>query len=155
MSDDFLPTRDEAEAFAVMLSAGVPPAEGIIYFFDEKDAAFAALDRWMTAPAVRAAITELQGKAWQKLTPDERIQVALNKHYAELAYFLYSRNYVDLQGADKTKADTCRITLETKQAGLAGKMEPLAQFWDDIKTGRVKLNMPVGISPAPVPPHQS
>lgn len=148
MSEDFLPTADEAQQFAVMLTAGMPPEEAILYFFDEKDNALAAIDRWMKAKTVRSAITQLQGgKTWQTMSLDERIQFALEKHYTELSYYLFSRNYVTLQGADKAKADTARTTLEVKQAGLAGKTEPLAMFWADVKSGKVKLNTPAIVPP--------
>lgn len=148
MSEDYLPSADEAQQFAVMLTAGMPPEEAILYFFEDKENGIAAIDRWMKAATVRAAITKLQnGKTWQAMSLDERITFSLEKHYTELAYYLFSRNYVTLQGADKAKADTARVTLEVKQAGLSGKMEPLALFWNDVKSGKVKLN-----TPAPVPP---
>lgn len=148
MSEDYLPSADEATQFAVMLTAGMPPEEAILYFFEDKENAIAAIDRWMKAKTVRAAITQLQdGKTWQTMNLDERIRFSLDKHYTELSYYLYSRNYVTLQGADKAKADTARTTLEVKQAGLAGKLEPLAVFWDDVKSGKVKLNTPAMIAP--------
>ncbi len=149
MSEDYLPTEDEAMQFAVMLTAGMPPEEAIVYFFEDKDNALAAQPRWLSASTVKAAIKKLQGKSWQHMTADEKIQLALDKHYTELAYFLYSRNYVNLQGQDKAKADTCRTTLEVKQAGLAGKMEPLAVFWNDVKSGKVKLNVPTPAASVP------
>lgn len=154
MSEDYLPSADEAQQFAVMLTAGMPPEEAILYFFEDKDNALAAIDRWMKAKTVRSAITSLQGgKAWQTMTLDERIEFSLNKHYTELSYYLYSRNYVTLQGADKSKADTARVTLEVKKAGLAGKLEPLSQFWDDVKSGKVKLNTPAIVPPKVEPKH--
>jgi hypothetical protein len=75
---------------------------------------------------------------WQEMSLQERIQYAIDKHYAEMAYFLYSRNYADLQGAEKAKADTCRMTLEAKLAGMAGKLDALSQFYADLASGKIK-----------------
>jgi hypothetical protein len=37
-----------------------------------------------------------------------------------------------MTGNDKLKADTCRIALETKVAGMAGQESPLARFYHDM-----------------------
>ena len=79
------------------------------------------------------------GKSWQEMSLEERIHFSIDKHYSEMAYFLYSHNYSQLVGTDRQKADICRQALEAKIAGTAGKMGPLEQFWADIKTGKVTL----------------
>jgi hypothetical protein len=70
---------------------------------------------------------------------NERIRYVMDKHYSEMAYFLYAHNYADLVGADKAKADTCRLALEAKQAGFAGKQDALSRFFADVTSGAVKL----------------
>jgi hypothetical protein len=67
------------------------------------------------------------------MSAEERIRFAIDKHYNEMAYFLYSHNYGELSGPDKAKADTCRQALEAKLAGTAGKFTPLDEFWNDMR----------------------
>lgn len=139
----FKPTADQAMQFAMMLMAGMPGADSIRYFFeDEKDQA-AMLDRWMASREVAAAIKKLQNdKDWQQMSLDERVRLAVDKTYNEMAWFLYSRNYSELGGAERAKADICRQALEAKIAGLAGKLDAITRFWDDVRSGRVVLAAP-------------
>lgn len=143
-------TKDQAYQFAVMLSAGVPGGEAIRYFFPDENPTSqkAWLEKWMRSEEVQKAIILLQGKSWEKMSTEEKIQFAIDKHYVEAAYFLYSHNYAELVGADKTKADTCRQVLETKLAGMAGKMDALSQFWADITNGKIKLSQAAPTKPA-------
>ena len=69
-----------------------------------------------------------------ELTDEGRLDLALTKHYNELAYVLWTTNYADVTGAAKTKADTCRQAIEAKVAGMAGKESPLARFYHDLLT---------------------
>lgn len=137
------PTKEEALQFALMLKAGMPASSAIWYFFDDPDEdptrVQFELERWVRSKTVRAAINIVQGKSWEKMTLAEQIQFAIDKHYAELAYFLYSHNYSELSGQDKSKADTCRAALEAKLAGMAGKMDALSRFFEDVRLGVVKL----------------
>lgn len=136
-------TKEQARQFAIILSSGVPGSQAITYFYPDEQNIGALkvwLDKWMRDPEVQKQILILQGKAWEERTIEEKIQYAIDKHYTEVAYFLYSHNYAELAGADKTKADTCRQVLETKLAGMAGKMDALSQFWQDINTGKIKLS---------------
>lgn len=137
------PSKEEAHQFALMLQSGLPGRDAITYFFpDEGDSQIlaSALKQWLASPSVKAAIVKLQGKSWQDMTLDERIQTAIDLHYNQLATFLYSHNYCELMGADRQKADICRAALEAKIAGNAGKMGPIESFWSDVKSGRVKLS---------------
>ena len=96
--------------------------------------------KWLQTKVVQDAIVALQGKDWTQMTAEEKIRTAIDKHYTEMAYYLYSRNYVDLSGAEKTKADTCRTALEAKLAGTAGKLSAVETFWSDVVAGRIKLS---------------
>ena len=123
------PSREEALQLATMLAAGAPAQEAIRYFLPEDATEVMStgqvadfLARWMRSKEVERAIVSIQGKDWRDMTAGEKIQFAINKHYTEMAYYLYSRNYVDLSGQEKAKADTCRVALEAKIAGTAGKM---------------------------------
>ena len=141
------PTKDEAEQFALMVTGGMPPTDAIRYFYDTNppNELQAAQYTWMRSPHVKRAILDHQrGKSWQGMTLDERIDYTINKHYSEMAYFLYSHNYATLMGPDKAKADTCRTALEAKLAGTAGQLNPLERFWDDVRRGVIQLVKPAG-----------
>jgi len=136
------PTKLEAQQFALMVQSGLPQKDVIQYFFpDETDSKvlLGILKEWLQAPTVATATLQLMGKAWQEMTNEERILFAIDKHYNEMATFLYSHNYCELVGNDRQKADICRAALEAKIAGTAGKLGPIESFWHDIKTGKVKL----------------
>lgn len=146
------PDKDQATQFAIMLSSGMPAGEAILYFlppqphpqvFEE------ALRVWTTAETTKRAILAIQGKAWQDLDIEERCKLAIDKHYSEMAYFLYSRNYIELVGAEKQKADTCRQALEAKLAGMAGKMDALTRFWADVSGGKIKLTATPSLAAIP------
>lgn len=131
------PTPDQALQFAIMVTAGIPPREALTYFTDAQGADFDLIfDGWCRSREYSQALLKLQGKAFQDMTLEERIQWSLNKTYTEMAYFLHSHNYSELEGALKTKADTCRQVLENKQAGMAGQLNVLSQFWADMAAGK-------------------
>ena len=153
-----LPSPEQAEAFAIMLNVGMPPADAMGYFVDLSDwnpgAIRGLADRWLRSRLVVAASRKLMGKGWEEMTAEERIKHAVDKHYGELAYFLYSHNYSTLEGVDKIKADTARQVLEAKLAGLAGQLDPMARFWDDFRKGMLegKLGRPRPVPPPPTLP---
>lgn len=140
-------TQEIAFQFAVMLTSGMPAEDAIRYFIPEDDpdplgTAKTTLSKWLRSTHVKQALKTLQGRSWQDMSGEERIKSALDLHYNQLAYFLYSHNYASLVGADKAKADTCRQALEAKLAGMAGKGDFLSRFFDDVQSGRVKLVPP-------------
>lgn len=136
------PTRDDADKFVLILSTGMPSWQAIQYFAEEgttKDQLQDLHNRWIRSKAVADAIKRSQGKSWEEMTLHERMTKAIDKQYTEMAYFLCANNYNDLTGADRAKADTCRAALEAKVAGLAGKMDALSRFFDDVVANRVKM----------------
>ncbi len=141
VQDASSPDKDQAHQFALMLSSGMPAEDCMGYFISSQDPAELkqAVKSWLGSRAVQLAILKFQGKSWQDMSLDEKIQFSVDKTYAEMAYFLYSHNYSLLTGSDKQKADTCRQALEAKLAGQAGKMGPIEAFWSDIKSGKVQL----------------
>jgi hypothetical protein len=136
-----------------MMNAGMAPDQAIIYFLGDGDwtpgAINAVLDRWLGSQAVKRAWKVVMGGAWQDLDLDRRIGFALDKHYSELAYFLYTHNYSSVGGSDLTKANTARGVLETKVAGMAGKGDALTQFMAELQSGKLKLGQPLKVLPAP------
>lgn len=123
----------QAEQFALILLSGCPVAQAVTYFLGPDEDEVAASEAWPRQPAVLAATKKLTGGvSWHELGEQERMELALKNHYAQLAFFLYVNNYNDLDGAKKQKADTCRQVLETKLAGLAGQSNPLNDFYGDM-----------------------
>lgn len=144
------PTEQQAGEFALMLLAGLPARDAIDYFVSVEDPMELAgvLKAWMKSSTVRAAIRRLEGKPWQHLSVEERMQSALNTHYSQLATLLRTSNYIEAGPGEKTKMDSARQALEAKIAGQAGRGDALSQFFSDITAGRVKL--PVAIKRAEV-----
>lgn len=144
------PTPEQASAFAVMLHAGLPAGEAILYFSDFIDAAeaAAAVAVWQRSMLVRKALQALIGKPWATMTLGERMQCALDQHYSQLAHFLHSHHYSEMGPADKAKADSARVALEAKVAGTAGKTDALTRFFDDLQAGKLSLRPPVPVAVA-------
>jgi hypothetical protein len=138
------PDKDSALQFAIMLRSGLPARDAIVYFADTDDPSTLAqqLSVWIRSKHVREALAKLQGKPWQSMSLKEQMNAALDQHYAGLAYFLFSSNYADLGPTDKAKADTARQAVEAKLAGTAGKMSALDEFFNDFKSGKLKLRTP-------------
>jgi hypothetical protein len=136
-----MPTEDQAFQFAVMLQAGLPASQAILYFVQSEDPGEIAhtLAKWLKSRAVRTAQTKLTGRAWQEMTLDERCRAALDQHYSGMAWLLFSQHYSEASSLDKGKLDSARMALEAKLAGTAGKQDALSQFFSDINTGKLKL----------------
>lgn len=141
------PTKDQAFQFALMLAAGLSPTEAILYFTDEEDPHFLGemLRKWTRSKEFKQATIEQLGKSWQEMSLEEQISKATDRHYAQLAYLLFSSHYGEVGPSDKAKLDTARQSLEAKQAGTAGKTDALSRFFDDINQGKLKLNLPVPV----------
>jgi hypothetical protein len=138
------PTEEQALQFCTMIQAGLPPSEAILYFIETDDPAEIALilRNWQRCRATKRAMAKLQSKSWQEMSLDERCKTALEQHYSQLAYVLYSNHYAEANQVEKSRLDTARQALEAKQAGTAGKGDAMSQFFDDIRSGRVKLSKP-------------
>jgi hypothetical protein len=132
---------DESNAlqFCVMVQAGMPAEDAIRYFCDSDDPLELAqtLKKWQSSAITRRAQKSLMGKSWHEMTRDERIRYGLDLHYSQLAYFLFSGNYLSMGPADKAKADTARQALEAKLAGTAGSTDPLSRWLEDLNSGRL------------------
>lgn len=136
---------DSALQFAVMLHAGLPAADAILYFTDSDDPGEIAsqLRRWLGSRSVRAASAQLMKKPWQSMSLDERCRYALDQHYSQLAYLLHSQHYGEADASHKAKLDTARLAIEAKLAGMAGKTNALDQFLNELRTGNRRVASPV------------
>ena len=119
-----------------MVLTEAPIAEAMRYFWDEEQPEAVLIEceeTWPMQPAVLMALEQQSGgEAWHRLTDPQRLSLALKKHYNEMAYVLWTTNYVECDGGAKLKADTCRSAIEAKVAGMAGKESPLASFYHDL-----------------------
>jgi hypothetical protein len=145
------PTEEQAFQFAVIVQSGLPAGEALLYFVESNDPAelAAILRKWQQSPAVRRAQLKLMGKAWHEMSTEERSRYALDQHYSQLAAILYQNHYGEAEASLKAKMDVARQALESKLAGTSGKLNVMEQFFDDIRTGKVKLNKPLPPSVLP------
>lgn len=130
-----LPALDPVTAgdVAKLLMAGVP-FDSVLALCDpeyyayvhghDPDRAESMMSKWALAwqrdPLLLSANTELVGAEWQDLDGERRLQIAIDKHMAELAYLLYSRSYATLQGRDVDKADNARTAILEYLAAKGG-----------------------------------
>lgn len=156
MKGAVLPSAESASQFALMLAAGVPPADAIRYFLpEEMDATSVAnLARvWQRHRLVAEALTRLQGGEWVQLSHEQRIELVLRKAYMEMAYLLYSNNFADpaVHPGILARMQTARQALEAYKAGNAGKKDPFAEFIEDLRAGKytgAKAPVQVKVGPA-------
>jgi hypothetical protein len=144
--------EEEASQFAAMLLAGAPVVDAVGYFFpdDAHDAFIAdAVEEWPVQKEVLEAIQRYTGgEAWHTMSDEARSELALRKHFNEMAYYLWTNNYTELDGSGKVKADTCRQALQDKASGIAGQDSPIARFYHDLlnRVEREVVVMPTQVS---------
>ena len=144
--------EDEASQFAAMLLAGAPIVDAVGYFFpDDAHEAFLAdaIEDWPVQKEVLEAIQRYTGgEAWHTMTDEARSELALRKHFNEMAYYLWTNNYSERDGSGKVKADTCRQALQDKASGIAGQDSPIARFYHDLlnRVEREVVVMPAQVS---------
>lgn len=131
--------KETAQQFAIILSSGCPASQALLYFEPDLTSADLPkeLKRWVNSGRVKAAIISLQGGPWEGMSLQEKLEYSITKHYSELAFFLYNTNYNDLTGPDRAKADICRGVIEAKLAGMAGKVDAMSRFFEDVMKGVV------------------
>lgn len=103
-----------ASEFVKLLHAGIPPLSALSYFspahFDTLDRhnRLLWLSKWERSPLMAAASTKFMKGQWQDLDKDSRLELALDKHMAELAYLLFTSDYAKSEGAETKKIDAAR-----------------------------------------------
>jgi hypothetical protein len=94
------------------------------------------LKKWQSSRAVAKAQKIVDGKTWQEMSLEERIDAGLNQQYNNLAYLCRSTNYVTASDRDKAKLETAIKLLEAKKAGTSGQLSAMDQFILDFKKKR-------------------
>lgn len=163
-------TPDLAYELVKLLHAGLPQLQAMAYLVPEYDRGVSKTlrigwrRRWMNDPLLLDAAKRLNGGEWVSLDAERRLEIALDKHYAELAYFLYTHDYADLEEVDLKKADVAREALAAKlnAAESEGDDAPWTRFVRDLMEGKVAAVRPPqlpatepatepGYVPVPVP----
>ena len=151
-------TWDIARQLVRLLSAGIPPMECLAYFAADhwiaidKEGRAKWLTEWTTHDLVIRALSAFNGAPWEDLDKDARLQLALDKQMAELAYFCYTRDYATADGIDLKKLDTARHDLmEYLSAKGAGDQDsPWMQALRDIVEGKANAsNQPPQLTSLP------
>lgn len=107
-------TADVAYEFVKLLSSGIPAARAIAYFapdyYTSIDTAKRRdwLSRWSNDVVVATAAAKFNSGQWQELEKDARLQIALDKHLAELAYYLYTTTFAEAEGGELRKLTDAR-----------------------------------------------
>lgn len=149
-------TGDLAYAFVQLLHAGLSGPDALAYCAPEYRGALAEdtkhgasrlaawLTKWSRDRLTLAAATRLNHGEWHQLEPDARLAIALDKHYAELAYFLYTHDWASLDGTDLRKATDAREALTKKLEGTdAADDSPMVAFLRALQEGTVRQDKPV------------
>lgn len=137
-------TDQWAIEFVKLLMAGFPPTSALAYFSprDFKAASKAMkqqwLDEWTDDDRVTTELEKVNGGKWQELDKGDRIRIAMEKHQAEMAYFLYTHNFNTMEGVDQRRAEMARETLGAILAGGDGTdpLSPYAKALKDIVEGK-------------------
>lgn len=130
LDDIAAPSDEQALEFAKLLRSGVPQPDALAYVLGTVEAGYIdlALPRWMRAKNVVEALATLNGGRWPALEPDARLDIALDKHYAELAHFLYTHDYETAEGRDLGKINAAREALEKLRTGRLEQSSPFVKF---------------------------
>lgn len=154
-------TADTAYEFVKLLHSGLDAPHALAYLAPAYIASLAGkraefntlVVQWARSPLVLDATTKLNGGAWHKLEPDDRLRIALDKHYAELAYFLYTHDFAIVDGQDLKKATDAREALAKKLEGNDGPGTPTDAFIKILmEQGAKAFDRPVQIGePFPIP----
>ncbi len=151
------PAPDQADLAAVLLFAGLSIDDVLRRMYpDASDEAVAeaAID-WLRSEQMARATDVVLGGRWETLDPDRRLELALNKHYAELARFLLTVNFRDADGLDLKKLESAREALSAKVEGREGAGDLMVAFLKDVMAGKVKAQATAGLGDLPMVPPPS
>lgn len=137
-------TPEYAREFVKLLHAGIPASQTLSYFAPEHFASLRPskrrewLTRWQNSPLMAEAATAFTKGAWQDLDKDSRLQVAIDKHMAELAYFLYTTNYQRADGTDLKKLTDARTAIMAFMAEGDGDADtPMMRALKELLDGKI------------------
>jgi len=123
-------TDQLALIYAKLLTVGCPPIRAVIYCCPDIELELAKkVSRvWLNDAGVLRALESINGGTWHELPPETRYKLALDKHKSELAFYLWTTNFNDIEhreGIEKLKQ--AREEMK-KLNGEAVDDDPLAAF---------------------------
>lgn len=143
---DLAPLDDStADLLARFLHAGVHCAEALKYLrpgITDETIREELAAKWIGTTVLLDAVERLNGGAWPDLPADRRLEIALDRHYAELAYFLLTHNYTEADGLDYKKVVDARTAIALRIAGQEGKGDAFDEFMRAIQDGKVQMMIP-------------
>lgn len=146
---------DFAREFVKLLHAGIPSLDALGYFAPAHFASLSInsrkewLSRWQNSPIMAKAASAFAGGNWQDLDKDARLQLALDKHMAELAYFLYTADYAKSEGLDYKKLTDARTAIMQMMSEGEGDTDtPFMRAMRELMEGKVADALGKPIMPA-------
>ena len=142
-----------ADAFIKIVNAGIPALTAVAYCasdvpYERHPIVLAA---WLNDPLLLKSAADFNGGEWQDLAPDDRLDIALDKHFAELAYYLWSHNYASAEGVELTKAIEARKAIVEKLKGVGeGDDTPFVKAMRDLVSGAISEATPPQLGVVPV-----
>ncbi len=133
-------TVDLARTFVRIIMAGVPADQALVYcapHVQSADGQAVAVQAWANDPLMAAAVVAFNGAEWHCLDADKRIELALDKHAAELAYFLYAHSFEHAAGDELKKLSDAREALVELTKGEGEPDGPWAQMVKDLMAGTI------------------
>lgn len=152
-------TAVTALEFVKLLHAGLPADHALAYMAPDyyatigEPARKTLVGRWLSSRIVLAATEQLHEGKWAKLPLAKREEIALDKTFGQLAYYLYTHDYATLEGPDLKKANDARVALmeKLKATDVEGDETPMQRLMRDILSGNAQLGMPLQLGPAGPP----
>lgn len=140
-------TPDRVDTFTKLTAAGLSPSDALAYIAPDYHASLTdkPLAQWVTAwcssPLVVAAVDAWNHGAWQELTPDVRVTLALDHHIAQLAYVLYTSDYTSPAADFQRIRDARQVLLDWVKT--SGKVEDaMSRAIRDILEGKIAPSGP-------------
>lgn len=140
-------TAEGAAEYVKLRAAGLPAVEAVQQFAG-KGPHFSAkrirawADAWETAPLVVAAWEVWNGGRWQDLEPDRRLELALDHHLAQIAYYLYTSD-INADDANIKKLAEAREAIRTALEGTKGVDRGAFAKWMLEVVGKAEAGPPV------------
>lgn len=150
-------TEPLAADFVKLLLAGVTPIEALRFLQPAYWAYCNAHQRraWLTEVQASSLVADetdrLNEGAWQDIEAGDRLRLALEKHYAEMAYFLYTNNFAD-PSADRAKMTEAREAIVAKIEAGDGKGGSVFDVFLQKLAGRADLAEPPRLPPRSAEP---
>lgn len=146
--------------FVKLLHSGIPATLCLAYFSaDHYDSLTEKqrqvwLAQWARSPLVVAAAADFNKGAWQDLDKDARLQIALDKHLAELAHFLYTHTFDAAEGVEYKKMADARATLMEHLTAAEGEPDgPFQRMMRELLAGKIEADGPPQIPTEPTTKH--